>query len=399
MISTASYAVAGIVVARTLGPEGRGHYAAVLSWYFTLLVIGEVGLTSAVCYYVARHRTDAADYVATARRMILASGAVFILAGMLLAPVLARFDSDLANVYRLAFAVCAFGYLAGSYSFALQAVNVGLWNLARVSAPTVYLCAVCVFHWVGGLDIFRVVVCLGLGAAADCLLSYCFARRLNLAGGAGIRRLVRPLGIYGLKQVGSAAPTLANARLDQLVLSQTVRSADLGLYSAAVTVTSVAVPAVSAIGSVVFPKIASRSGGGKVHNSRIEKRSIALAGIVSIVVVGILALGAPILIPLVFGSSFSGAVLLTWILAPGGVFLACGQVASDVLRGHDRALVVARAQIAGALITVVGLVLLVPHFGVIGAAVTSSIAYGFALVLMLIGVRSSVRLERAASSS
>ncbi|MDX6340276.1 MAG: hypothetical protein QOH87_414, partial [Trebonia sp.] len=47
-------AIAGIILARTVGPTVRGEYAAVTSWSGVLMVIGDAGQTAAVCYYVAR---------------------------------------------------------------------------------------------------------------------------------------------------------------------------------------------------------------------------------------------------------------------------------------------------------------------------------------------------------
>jgi Na+-driven multidrug efflux pump len=80
-------------------------------------------------------------------------------------------------------------------------------------------------------------------------------------------------------------------------------------------------------------------------------------------------------------------VPLLWILTPAGVFLACSQVTGDVLRGRKRPLVVARAQGLAAVFTVVLLVALLPVAGVYGAAIASSVAYGVALVMMLLSLR------------
>ena len=57
-----------------------------------------------------------------------------------------------------------------------------------------------------------------------------------------------------------------------------------------------------------------------------------------------LAVGAYWVIPLVFGRDYSGAVPMVWILTPGAVFLSCGQVTGDLLRGRNHPTVVARAQ-------------------------------------------------------
>ena len=106
-----------------------------------------------------------------------------------------------------------------------------------------------------------------------------------------------------------------------------------------------------------------------------------------------LALVAYWLIPLVFGADYRGAVPLLWILTPGAVFLACGQVVGDLLRGRNQPTVVAWSQGLAAVFTVVMLLALLPLIGVAGAAIASTVAYGIALAAML---RSLWRLPRHA---
>ena len=66
-----------------------------------------------------------------------------------------------------------------------------------------------------------------------------------------------------------------------------------------------------------------------------------------------LALAAHWLVPLIFGAAYLGAVPLLWILTPGAVFLACGQVVGDLLRGRSQPGAVAWAQGLAAVFTVV----------------------------------------------
>jgi O-antigen/teichoic acid export membrane protein len=89
------------------------------------------------------------------------------------------------------------------------------------------------------------------------------------------------------------------------------------------------------------------------------------------------------LVPLVFGPAYRGVVPLLWILTPGSVFLACGQVTGDLLRGRGEPKVVAVAQGIAAVFTVALLLALLPLVGVYGAAIASTIAYGVALIVML----------------
>jgi O-antigen/teichoic acid export membrane protein len=80
-------------------------------------------------------------------------------------------------------------------------------------------------------------------------------------------------------------------------------------------------------------------------------------------------------------------VPLIWILAPGGVFLAVNAVLGDLLRGRNRPLTVAWAQGAGAVVTVAGLALLLPPFGVYGAAAASTTAYTVTCAWMVWALR------------
>jgi len=158
--------------------------------------------------------------------------------------------------------------------------------------------------------------------------------------------------------------------------------ADLGRYAIAASITVVPVPLVSAIGNVAFPRLAARRGSPASSIRLALLATAAAAGIASAILLP-LAASAYWLIPAVFGPGYRGAVPLLWILTPGGVFLACGQVVGDLLRGLGRAGQVAIAQGLAAACTVILLVTLVPVAGAVAAAIASTIAYGMALALMI----------------
>jgi O-antigen/teichoic acid export membrane protein len=191
---------------------------------------------------------------------------------------------------------------------------------------------------------------------------------------------------YGAAQIAALTPAALNSNLDQLVLSQTVRPADLGRYAIAVSLTSLPIPLVGAIGNVAFPRLAAQRA---VTDATLEIQRLAVLGSAVLATAMLVPLAAIAywLVPLVFGAGYRGAVPLLWILAPGAVFLACGQVTGDLLRGGHRQIVVAWAQGLAAVFTVVLLIVLLPLVGVYGAAIASTIAYGFALAMMLRSLR------------
>ncbi len=389
---TVAAAASGIYLARVLGPAGRGDYAALSSWFGLMLTIGAVGQPAATTYYVASLADRRRDVVATSRTLMLVVG--FSLVGVMaaLAPLLAHGDHQLTVNYWIVFLSGVPAFAGSSYSFALQAASIPVWNLMRASQPIAYLVLVVAVGLAGALDLRLACQLLLATVTGQAMLSYVLCRRLGLTGGRSSRVLGGHLLRYGLSQVASTAPATLNARLDQLVLSQTVRSASLGQYAVAVTLTGLAVPVVSALGNVLFPRMAAER--DRTRRDAIVRQAVVSSLVLAVVVVGLLTATAYLVVPLLFGEAFRDAVPLVWILAPGGVFLASSQVCGDLLRGQGRPIAVAWAQVAGVVITIVGLAVLLPWLGVPGAAAVSTVAYAVTWLMLLRSLRSDPTAER-----
>ena len=382
MAAAGAAALGGVIIARTVGPAVRGEYAAVTSWFGVLLVAGEVGQSAAVCFYVAREPRRARSYVATSRMMLLITGALAVAAGLVFAPVLGHGNPGLTGAYRIAFAGSAVAFIGTSYTFALQARSTIRWNLVRVSQPILALGGIILLRRLGLLTLHSAVVTTIVTLAIQLGYTYYWCRRSGLAPGHARLHLVRPLVRYGLSQIAAVTPTAVNSYLDQLVLSQLVPPADLGRYAIAVSITLVPVPLVSAIGNVAFPRLAARRT-VTADGRRLPLVAAAVSGGAAAVMLLPIAASAYWLVPAVFGAGYRGAVPLLWILTPGGIFLACGQVVGDLLRGLGRPELIAAAQGLAAVCTVILLIALLPAAGVAAAAIASTVAYGTALAVMI----------------
>jgi O-antigen/teichoic acid export membrane protein len=382
VLSSAAAALGGVIIARALGPSVRGDYAAVTAWFGMLLIAGEMGQSSAVCYYVAHDARQARDYVATSRSMMLVTGILAVLAALVVAPALANGNPTLLRAYQIAFVGSVFAFLGTSYTFALQARSIGDWNKVRLSQPVLSVVATIVVWRLGLLSLTTVVDILIGTTLLQLAYAYYWCRRGELAPGRAQRQLLRPLARYGLMQLAAVTPASINLLLDRLLLSQLVSPAELGWYAVASSVTLVPVPLVSAVGNVAFPRLAAQRLVSE-ESHRLQRAAVlASAGVATAILLPIAA-SAPWVIPLVFGPAFRGAVPLLWMLTPGGVFLSCSQVVGDLLRGRNRPGFVAISQGLAAIFTVVLLIALLPVAGVAGAAIASSVAYGVALIAMM----------------
>ena len=372
----------GVITARVFGPSLTGEYTAITAWFGFALILGGMGLPAALCFYVARDPGRAKSYVATARAMMLVTGMLAISVGAFLAPVLARGHPAELVGYRIAFGTSILAFLAASYTFSLQARDIRKWNIVRVSQPVLSLMAIGILWRLHLLTLVIALVVLAATMLMQLAWAYWSCRTDGLAPGRADARLLRPLAGYGLAQIAALTPAVVNTQLDQLVLSQTVPPADLGRYAIAVSLSLLPLPLVSAIGSVGFPWLAAQR---TVTDAARRLQRIAILASFGITIGTLVpfALIAHWLVPLLFGPGYRGAVPLLWILTPGTVFLSCGQVVGDLLRGRNRPIIVAWAQGSAAVFTVCLLIVLVPLVGVYGAAIASTIAYGIALVVML----------------
>ena len=326
---------------------------------------------------------------------MLFTGALVVAGGTLIAPVLAHGQPTVSVGYRIAFGASALAFVGASYTFSLQAYDLRRWNVVRVSQPVAGMMAIVVLWRLHMLTVDSALVVLAVTMTLQLGWAYYCCRGVGLAPGRARKECARPLAVYGAAQIAALTPAALNAQLDQLVLSQTVPAADLGRYAIAVSLTLLPMPLVSAIGYVAFPHLASQR---EVTAATLRLQRIAVLGSGGIAAGLLVPLAAVAywLVPLVFGAAYRGAVPLLWMLTPGAVFLACGQVVGDLLRGRSQPAAVAWAQGLAAIVTVVLLLVLLPIVGVSGAAIASTVSYGIALAAMLGRLR---RLPRHARGS
>jgi O-antigen/teichoic acid export membrane protein len=382
MLIAIASGLGSVIVARALGPTGRGEYAAIIAWFGISCMVGQMGLPAALCFYVAKDPKRARDYVATSRAMMLATGMLALMAGFLLTPILSHGNPEAADGYRIAFGISIVTYVGIAYIYALQPHHLLRWNVVRTIQPVLTLLILCLLWVLKLLTLNTALFTLAATLTLQLGWGYWHCRENALAPGHARISLLPPLAAYGIAQIAALTPATLNAELDQLVLSQTVAAAVLGRYAIAVSLTSLPIPLVAAIGNVAFPRLAAQQVVTDATRRMQRNAIVASAGIAAAILIPLAAV-AYWLIPFLFGADYRGAVPLLWILTPGAAFLACGQVAGDLLRGRNYPGVVAWAQGLAAIFTVVLLIALLPIIGVYGAAIASTVAYGAALAAML----------------
>lgn len=170
---------------------------------------------------------------------------------------------------------------------------------------------------------------------------------------------------------------MSNARIDQIILALLISAYDIGIYAVAVVWAQLPLMVVSASQRVILVK--SGNEWDDAESGRVTRITTALGGAMALG----LAVLAPLVIPLLFGSAFGGAVSLTYLLLPGMLAGFTGYMFSAMLAARGRAGSQTVGEVGGLIVTVAGLAILVPGLGVEGAAITSSVCYATTALLWL----------------
>jgi O-antigen/teichoic acid export membrane protein len=378
----ASAVLTGPILARALGPSGRGGLAAVLAPLQLVPMVVTFGIPQALVYVVATGRASGAQ----ARRLALALGAgtgAISAAGVIaLTPsLLHRYPHQqhllivLSLTLPVIMAVGALRYVAqgtGHYE---------LMTRERWFSVLVRLVLIATFAVAGLLTIAAAAwFTHGVAVVATLLLLPVFRIRGKVEGARGSEpQLTRFVVRYGLVTWMGTVGGVLVTRLDQVLLTPLAGAKELGYYAVAVSIAEVPLVALLAVRDVLFTASADRDDSDLV--ARASRATILVA--LPLCVAGILL--APVAVPPIFGSGFEPSVRMTQVLFVATLPNAIAMVLTSGVMAAGRPGLATRAQLSAAVVTVVALLLLVPALGAIGAAYASLLAYTTAGILVSLG--------------
>jgi O-antigen/teichoic acid export membrane protein len=372
--------VTGIIIARALGPIGRGEIAAVLLlaqlavWFFS------GGATEAVGFRLARNPDDGPRLLGTWLAIGIPLGLLAIGVAELVLPIL--FSAQTADTIALGriyvgivlvmmLQAAQYGMLLGSHDFLF-------YNLIRFIQPAVIAAGYLVLWVTGALSVELALI---VNAAATGIAFVVAGVRLLRKQGIGrpSKTLLRDTLSFGLRAHMGSIAGLVNARLDLLIVPAFLGAASVGLYSVATNVTSIIITLTATIATIVMPVAARRD----KQSPRTVVRTLHVVLLIGVVSAIPLALLANIALSVVYGADFEGAATALRILLPGVVLDAAAMVLWSGLIAANRPLLSSVAAVPAALLTVVGLIVFLKDGGIDAAAIVSSCAYAVVFVISL----------------
>jgi O-antigen/teichoic acid export membrane protein len=380
----ATYAIDGalalatsIIVARELGPDGRGAYGLfVLSAAIGAMVFG-LGVGNAAIYYLNKRELTLRQALSAAHSVVLLSMVATALVVAVLSPFFEEelFGDDVSSWLLIA-AVPVILYLQ-LLRLLFQGLNrfIDL-GVTTIGQQVLLLALVSVAALTTDATPTEMVIYLVISGAAAATYALL---RLGLRH-VDLRALVRPpidalrplvrFGVQG--EVGNVLQ-LFNYRLDQYIVRGFVSLAGVGIYAVATSLTEAVFIIANAVALVLMPRLTSADADDAAWMAPVATRNTVLIALAASLVLAVLA---PVLLPPLFGEAYEDSVQALWLLLPGTVALAGSKVLTSYIFSQGRPAVNTFITLVALIVTVVADLILIPWIGVNGAAIASSIAYG-----------------------
>jgi O-antigen/teichoic acid export membrane protein len=371
-----------IIIARILGPEGRGLYAVAATIAALGVQFGNLGLHASNTYYVAQRPELLASLVGNT---LVASfgagslGAIVVWGIFSKWPHLVQIEGTLLI---LALASIPFGlaYLL------LQNLLVGIQDIHsfnKIEVGNRFL----------GLGLMVGVVSLGV-ENVEALFSttlvalffsfvWCF-RQLKCRVSSTLSlsfSLFKTHIRYGLKAYVAAFFAFFVLRIDLLIIQYMLGAEQVGFYSIAVSVADLIYLIPTVIGTILFPKLSSMN--NNEERWAYTRKVIWRIGWGMIFLSFLIVVFSKPLICLLYGKEFLPAVPALLWLTPGVVVLSMNTIFMNYFASTGMPWITVYSPALAALVNIVLNIQFIPVLGIVGASLASDIAYGVMLMASL----------------
>jgi O-antigen/teichoic acid export membrane protein len=378
LLMAALSVVTGVIVARALGPEGRGAYAVAMVIAVIGVQLGSLGLQGSNSYFVAKDRTLLGTLLANSLITSLMVGAAGAAAFWLVFHFFRGFAPIGGSLMVLALAGIPVGL---AYLFAVNLLmgirEVRLYNtieLMNKALAAALIIAVVSVRTKTPEVLFLVVLvaqAVSLGLALRILGKF---SDFTMPPSMSLFR--KNLGV-GWKVYLSCVFGFLVVRIDLLMVRSMLGAAATGYYSVVGSLGDYVLMLPAAVSALLFPKLSG------LQNEK-EKQALTLKASAAIcltllVIVAVLALSAKWVIILLFGKAFAPASTALLLLAPGVFFLGVEVVLVQYLNSCGFPVSVVVLWIISTILNIGLNLWAIPAYGINGAAAVSSVSYLIAL--------------------
>ncbi len=386
-----------VLIARTIGPTGKGSFDLIIATATLLLTFLGLSLPAGVTYEVAR---GDANIRQLAFKLMLLAGAQTLLCALILAAVVGLgkasyfLPSQNQKWWIPAIGIYVFLEMMAAHWRGILTGR-GEITKANQSELTVRIFqALLLFAFAGALLLngshITVTVLFVVVLTVSILSNTLLLRALWPAfGSTGIRDPFRAAFKFALPCYLSNMAQFLNYRLDLFILGVLAGYAAVGRYSLAVSLGQMIWLLSTSAASVLLPKIAASSAGPgdtsgtvqAIQNTNRLNRLILTASVISALCLGVVASQA---IPLLYGEAFWPSFPALVLILPGIAVFSTVNILAAYIAGIGRPRWNLYVAIVALFVTISLDLYLIPRLGILGASLASTASYSVSAILTII---------------
>lgn len=378
-----------VLIARTVGPTGKGSLDLIIATATLLAMVLSVSLPQGVTFVVAQ------DKVAG---NVIASQLLFVSLLQALAAVVILSVLQFTDYFHLFLPPWGWWVIAGVVLYVWvdlvskfwSAILIGQQQIAIVNnsefigrmTQFVSLFVLFAILRISGKQLsvaFLFLVALGASTLISLMLlaslGFKFKLSRDLSGLRGALAFALPCYAANLAQ-------FLNYKLDVFVVGFFAGTTSVGRYTLAVSLAQLLWLMSNSVASVLLPKIAASTddGGSARHTARVTRLTLCATAVCG-VALGVLGTQA---IPLLYGEAFRPSVAALLLLLPGIVVFSLANVLAAFMAGIGKPRLNLLVSGISLVITITLDLILIPKLNIAGAAIASTVSYTVSALLLIV---------------
>ncbi|MDD5529614.1 MAG: oligosaccharide flippase family protein [bacterium] len=374
----------GVVIARVLGPEGKGTLKLLTLVPMMIAGFATMGIDVANVYFIGKKKYDIQSIVSNSIFIALCISLIILLIYPLLIPkFFSLLKVDVAYWLKLVTYFFIPLYLLGTYfsSFLVGLQKIIIRSVIDIIRAVLLLVLIIVFlfllHFNG---LYSVVIINILIVFLTVCLSGLSLRNIINFKPIYNREVFKTTTSYGVKAYVGSIAHYFNIRLDFFFVAFFLSPKEVGFYSVAVSMAELIWYVPVAISTVLVPAIA----GSSKETSKILAYNTFRKMLIPFIIMSLILLcSGKFLIRFLYGAQFLPAFMPLVLLLPGVFLMAASGPFEDYIAGRGKIEYNSLTAIYSFAVTIVLDILLIPKLGISGAAIASSCAYSITTLISI----------------
>ena len=379
LVVAVSFATA-VVIARKLGPTGRGFYAVASTVGAIGVLFSNLGLHASNTYYVAKDQSLLSALIGNMLAVIFVACIATALGGIAFVcwPTLSPVQGTLLPL-ALASIPAGLAYLL-TQGLLLGVNEVRAYNKIEFGGKLIALVLICIS---AAIHQSNVELFFGI-TLSSVMLSFLWAllrlRRVSTEPPVLSLAVFRQSIGIGVNAYLIAFFGFLVLRIDLLMVKYMLGATEAGYYSISQVLAENTMMFPVVVGLLLFPKLSAIR--EREEKLRVATEAVRATAALMLPPVAIAALAAAPIISIAFGRDFLPAVSPFVWLMPGTYFLGIETVMVQLLNSEGFPPIIVAAWIADMIINVALNFWAIPRYGITGASVVSSVCYFLMFVIV-----------------